>query len=62
MEQQFQHYCTADDIVNDKKLAVLFRCVRGLLVYQLIKNLATPRSPSDLSFNSVVELVKEQYI
>ena len=39
---------------------VLFS-VYGPSTYKLIKNLVTPRSPSDLSFDSVVDLVKEHY-
>ena len=54
------HYCRANDIVADKKLVALFS-VCGPLTYKLIKNLATHRSPSDLSFDSVVDLVMEHY-
>ena len=58
--ERLQHYCRADDIVDDKKLVAIFS-VYGPLTYKLIKNLATPRSPFDLSFDSVVNLVKEHY-
>ena len=58
--ERLQHYCRTNDIVDDKKLVVLFS-VCGPSTYKLIKNLVTPRSPSDLSFDSVVDLVKEHY-
>ena len=58
--ERLQHYCRANDIVDDKKLVVLFG-VYGSSTYKLIMNLVTPRSPSDLSFDSVVDLVKEHY-
>ena len=56
--ERLQHYCMANDVVEDKKLAVLFSVCGP---YKLIKNLALPRNPSDLSFDSVVDLVKEHY-
>ena len=50
--EHLQQYCMANDIIEDKKLVVLFSvCVP--LTYKLIKNLASPRNPSDLSFDSV---------
>ena len=58
--ERHQHYCRANNIVDDKKLVVLFS-VCGPLTYKLIKNLVAPRSLSDLSFDSVVDLVKEHY-
>ena len=47
--ERLQLYCMASDVINDKKLPVLFN-VCGPLTYKLIKNLATFRSRSDLSF------------
>ena len=41
-----QHYVRANDIVDDKTLAVLCT-VRCLFMHKLIKNLLIPRSPSD---------------
>ena len=58
--ERLQHYCRANDIVDDKKLVVLCS-VCGPSTYKLIKNLVMPRSPSDLSFDSVVDLVNEHY-
>ena len=55
-----QHYCMANDIVDDKKLAFLFS-VCDMLTYKLNKSLVTPRSPSNLSFDSVADLVKKHY-
>ena len=50
--EHLQQYCMANDIIEDKKLVVLFSvCVP--LTYKLIMNLASPRNPSDLSFDSV---------
>ena len=47
--ERLQLYCMASDVINDKILAVLFS-VCGPLAYKPIKNLATSRSLSDLSF------------
>ena len=41
-----EHYCSANDVVNDKTLAVLCS-VYGLLMHKLIKNLLMPRSSFD---------------
>ena len=50
--EHLQQYCMANDIIEDKKLVVLFSvCVP--LTYKLIMNLALPRNPSDLSFDSI---------
>ena len=57
-----QHYCRANDIVDNETLAVL-SSVCGLLMHKLIYNLLMVRSPSDyLSIQlSIVDLVKEHY-
>ena len=44
-----QLYRMASNVINNKKLAVLFN-VCGPLTYKLIKNLTTSKSRSDLSF------------
>ena len=55
-----QHYCIANDTVDDKKLVLLFN-VSDLLTYKANKSLVTPRSPYKLSFDSVADLVKKQH-
>ena len=42
-----EHYCRANDVVDDKTLAVLCS-VCGLLMYKLIKNLLMPKKSIQL--------------
>ena len=53
-----QHYCRANDVVDNETLAVLCS-VCGLLMHKLIKNLLMSKMSIWLSFNSIVDLVKE---
>ena len=54
-----QHYCRANDVFDDKTLAVLCS-VCGLLMHKLIKYILMPRRLSDY-LDSIVDLVKEHY-
>ena len=58
--ERLENYFVANDVAAPKKKATLFS-ICGKTVYTLVKNLAVPREPGDLSYDEVVKLVKDHY-
>lgn len=58
--ERLAFYFTANGIPTDaRKQAILLSC-RGLVTFQLLRNLILPRAFDDFSFNELVAKVKEQ--
>ncbi|XP_075544019.1 uncharacterized protein LOC142578527 [Dermacentor variabilis] len=58
--ESFEHFVTAKDIKEEKKLAVLFRVI-GPQTYEVLKSLLVPAIPGDKSFQEVTVLLKKHY-
>ena len=55
-----QNYFIANDIAEDKaaKRWAILLSVCGMLIYHLIKSLAAPSKPEEVSFENLVKLVE----
>lgn len=58
--QRLQLYYTANEVAEGKRKAILLSGC-GVATYRLIKNLAAPQKPTDLTFPELVNLVGEHY-
>ncbi|XP_075740403.1 uncharacterized protein LOC142786657 [Rhipicephalus microplus] len=58
--ERFEHFVTANDIREEKKLAV-FLSVIGPRTYEVLKSLVVPAVPGDKSFEEVTVLLKKHY-
>ncbi|XP_049524585.1 uncharacterized protein LOC119455976 [Dermacentor silvarum] len=58
--ERFEHFVTANDIKEEKKLAV-FLSVIGARTYEVLKSLVVPAVPGDKSFEEVTVLLTKHY-
>ncbi|XP_037564991.1 uncharacterized protein LOC119444705 [Dermacentor silvarum] len=58
--ERFEYFVTANDIKEEKKLAVFFSVI-GPRTYQVLKILVVPAVPGDKSFEEVTVLLKKHY-
>ncbi|XP_049523817.1 uncharacterized protein LOC119453999 [Dermacentor silvarum] len=58
--ERFEHFVTANDIKEEKKLAV-FLSVIGPRTYEVLKSLVVPAVPGDKSFEEVTVLLTKHY-
>ncbi|XP_028304146.1 uncharacterized protein K02A2.6-like [Gouania willdenowi] len=59
--ERLEHFFLANDIVEEGRKRSILLSVCGAKTYRLIRNLATPRKPGDLSFRELVTLVQEHH-
>ncbi|XP_035806354.2 uncharacterized protein K02A2.6-like [Amphiprion ocellaris] len=59
--ERLEHFFLANDIDNEGKKRSILLSVCGAKTYKLIRNLATPRKPGDLSFKELVTLVQNHH-
>ena len=55
-EEHFRLYFTAKEITSDEKKQVIFLKTCGTSSYNLLRSLASPKKPSELSFAELVKL------
>lgn len=53
--ERVEHYCVANDIAEEKKVAVLLS-VMGPKPYSLLCSLLTPEKPADKAFKDIVDV------
>ncbi|XP_072141807.1 uncharacterized protein [Dermacentor andersoni] len=58
--ERFEHFLTANDIVDAKRLAV-FLTVIGPEAYEVLRSLVVPAAPGEKSYAEVKRLLKEHY-
>ncbi|XP_049268011.1 uncharacterized protein LOC119379063 [Rhipicephalus sanguineus] len=58
--ERFEHFVTANDIKEEKKLAVFLSLI-GPRTYEVLKSLVVPAVPGDKSFEEVTVLLKKHY-
>ena len=58
--ERVQLFFTANDIAEDKKIAVLLSMV-GSKNYSLLRSLVAPRTPKDLSFDELVSTLRQHF-
>ena len=51
--ERLKQYVTANDITKEKQRAVLISS-SGVTTYRLIKNLLSPRAPSEVEFDDII--------
>ena len=54
-------YLIANDVTNAEKKRAILLSVCGTRTYHVIRDLVAPRSPKDLSFDEIVETVRDHY-
>lgn len=59
--ERLQMYFIANDIDDNAKKRAILLSVCGPTTYQLIRNLAQPKKPSDLSYAELVQLLSNHY-
>ncbi|XP_075335633.1 uncharacterized protein LOC142396605 [Odontesthes bonariensis] len=59
--ERLQHFFVANDINDHSKQRSVLLSVCGAKTYKLIRNLASPRKPGDLSFQDIVKLVQNHH-
>ena len=59
--ERVQLFFTANDIAEDKKIAVLLSMV-GSKNYSLLRSLVAPRTPKDLSFDELVSTLRQHFL
>ncbi|XP_037517987.1 uncharacterized protein LOC119394753 [Rhipicephalus sanguineus] len=58
--ERFEHFVSANDIAQEKKLSV-FLTVIGAEAYEVLKNLVVPSLPGEKTFDEVKVLLKNHY-
>ncbi|XP_037502268.1 uncharacterized protein LOC119376549 [Rhipicephalus sanguineus] len=58
--ERFEHFVSANDIAQEKKLSV-FLTVIGAEAYEVLKNLVVPSLPGEKTFDEVKVLLKSHY-
>ena len=53
--ERLQLYCTANDIEDAEKRRAILLSTCGASTYRTIKNVLSPRAPTDVSFNDFVK-------
>ena len=59
--ERLEHFFLANGIEEEERQRSILLSVCGAKTYKLIRNLATPRKPGDLSFKELVTLVQEHH-
>ncbi|XP_036002862.1 uncharacterized protein K02A2.6-like [Fundulus heteroclitus] len=59
--ERLQHFFVANDINDQSKQRSVLLSVCGAKTYKLIRNLASPRKPGELSFQDIVKLVQDHH-
>ena len=59
--ERLQMYFVANGIDDDAKKRAILLSVCGPTTYQLIRNLAQPKKPSELSYDELVQLLSNHY-
>lgn len=59
--ERLQHFFVANDINDQSKQRSVLLSACGAKTYKLIRNLASPRKPGDLSFQDIVKLVQDHH-
>ncbi|XP_062374782.1 uncharacterized protein K02A2.6-like [Sardina pilchardus] len=59
--ERLEHFFVANDITDESKRRSVLLSACGAKTYKLIRNLATPRKPGELSFQDLVTLVKNHH-
>ena len=60
-EERLGHFFSANDITEEAKKRSILLSVCGAKTYKLIRNLATPRKPGDMSYDDIVLLVANHH-
>lgn len=56
--ERVEQYCVANEIEDERKVAVLFS-VMGAKTYNLLRSLIVPAKPSDKTFTEITELLQK---
>ena len=59
--ERLEHFFLANNIVGAERKRSILLSACGAKTYKLIRNLATPRKPGELSFEELVKLVQEHH-
>nr|XP_012218140.1 PREDICTED: uncharacterized protein K02A2.6-like [Linepithema humile] len=59
--EQLGFYFEANDITSENKKKAVFYSACGKVTYATLRSLATPRKPSDLTFNEAITLLSEHF-
>lgn len=58
--ERFEHFVAANDIKDDKRVAVLFS-VMGSDTYGLLRSLIAPRKPGEMEYADIVATLQEHF-
>lgn len=59
--EQLGFYFEANDITSENKKKAVFYSACGKVTYATLRSLATPRKPSELTFNEAITLLSEHF-
>uniref|UniRef100_H3B0J1 Uncharacterized protein n=1 Tax=Latimeria chalumnae TaxID=7897 RepID=H3B0J1_LATCH len=61
IEEQLEHFFTANDIKDEGKKHAILLSVCGSKTYKLLRNLVAPENPGEFTFDQLKSLVQEHY-